>query len=159
MLELSKFKAVVENTPLVSIDLCLIFEGQILLGLRKNEPLKGGWFTPGGRIYKNETWENALLRISKVELGLRDVAVEDFSLMGVWDHFYNNSNFGQDISTHYVNLPHYTYFKSKPKIILDDQHSNFKWFDLVLVSNDEKFYPYMRNYAVWLLNKIGNTYD
>lgn len=42
MLELSKFKAVVENTPLVSIDLCLIFEGQILLGLRQNEPLKGG---------------------------------------------------------------------------------------------------------------------
>ena len=47
----------------------------------------------------------------------------------------------------------------KPKIILDDQHSNFKWFDLVLVANDENFYPYMRNYAVWLLNKIGDTYD
>jgi hypothetical protein len=40
MLELSKFKAVLENTPLVSIDLCFIFEGQILLGKRNNDPLK-----------------------------------------------------------------------------------------------------------------------
>ena len=155
MLELSKFKAVVENTPLVSIDLCLIFEGQILLGLRKNEPLKGGWFTPGGRIYKNETWENALLRISKVELGLRDVAVEDFSLMGIWDHFYNNSTFGQDISTHYVNLPHYANFPSKPDITLDDQHGEFGWFDLSMVVKDEKFHPYMCNYAGWILNRMG----
>ncbi|MBL19237.1 MAG: NUDIX hydrolase [Flavobacteriaceae bacterium] len=119
MLELSNFQVVVENTPLVSIDLCLIFESQILLGLRKNEPLKGVWFTPGGRIYKNETWENALLRISKMELGLCGVVAEDFSLMGICDHFYNNSTFGRNISTHYVNLPYYTHFKSKPKIILD----------------------------------------
>ena len=159
MLELSKFKAVVENTPLVSIDLCLIFEGQILLGMRKNEPLKRGWFTPGGRIYKNETWQSALLRIIDVELGLVGIAVENFSLMGVWDHFYNNSTFGQDISTHYVNLPHYIGFKSKPKIILDDQHSNFKWFDLERVANEETFHPYMRNYANWLNNKKEITGD
>ena len=41
MLDVLKFKAVVENTPLVSIDLCFICDGQILLGKRNNEPLKG----------------------------------------------------------------------------------------------------------------------
>jgi colanic acid biosynthesis protein WcaH len=70
------------------------------LGKRKNDPLKGEWFTLGGRIYKNDTWQNTLLRISKVELGLRDILVEDFSVMGIWDHFYENSAFSQDISTH-----------------------------------------------------------
>ena len=159
MLELSKFKAVVKNTPLVSIDLCLIFKDQILLGKRKNDPLKGEWFTPGGRIYKNETWQNTLLRISKVELGLRDILVEDFSLMGVWDHFYKNSAFSQDISTHYVNLPHCAYFKFKPKVISDDQHADLRWFDLSAVAGDEKLHLHMRDYARWLLNKIGNTYD
>ncbi|MBT7167878.1 MAG: NUDIX domain-containing protein, partial [Porticoccaceae bacterium] len=99
MLDAQTFKTVIENTPLVSIDLCLICNGQILLGKRRNEPLKGRWFTPGGRIHKNETWQDALLRIAEVELGLGDTAVESFSLMGMWDHFYNNSALDQDIST------------------------------------------------------------
>ncbi len=47
----------------------------------------------------------------------------------------------------------------EPQITLDDQHGDFKWFDLAVVSNDEKFHPYMRNYASWLLNKIGDTDD
>ena len=113
----------------------------------------------GGRIYKNETWQHALLRIIKAELGLYDVSVENFSLMGIWDHFYNNSSLDQNTSTHYVNLPHYAEFQSKPKITLDDQHGEFKWFDLSEVSKDEKFRPYMRNYVSWLLNNMGNTYD
>ncbi len=159
MLDVQTFKTVIKNTPLVSIDLCLICNGQILLGKRRNEPLKGIWFTPGGRIHKNETWQDALLRIAESELGLSGISVEEFELMCVWDHFYGNSAVDQDLSTHYVNLPHYAEFKSKPDITLDDQHGEFQWFDLAVVSSDEKFHPYMRNYAGWLLNKIGDTDD
>ena len=159
MLDAQTFKTVIENAPLTSIDICLVCGSQVLLGKRTNEPLKGEWFTPGGRIHKNETWQDALLRIAEVELGLSDIAVEDFSLMGVWDHFYTNSAVDQGISTHYVNLPHYAEFKSNPQIVLDDQHGEFKWFDLSVVSNDERSHPYMLNYASWLLNKIGNTDD
>ena len=159
MLDVQTFKAVIENTPLVSIDLCLVCNGQMLLGKRLNEPLKGIWFTPGVRIHKNETWQDALLRIAEVELGVSGITVEDFALMGMWDHFYNNSALDENTSTHYVNLPHYAEFKSKPQIALDDQHGEFKWFDLSIVSNDETSHPYMRNYASWLLNKIGDADD
>ena len=69
MLDAQTFKTVIENTPLVSIDLCLVCDDQLLLGKRNNDPLKGEWFTPGGRIHKNETWQHALLRIVKAELG------------------------------------------------------------------------------------------
>ena len=159
MLDAQTFKSVIENTPLVSIDLCLICNGQILLGKRRNEPLKGTWFTPGGRIHKNETWQDALLRIAEVELGLSGIAVDDFALMGMWDHFYNNSALDQNTSTHYVNLPHYAEFKSKPQITLDDQHGEFKWFDLSEVAKDEKFHLYIHNYATWLLNNMDNRHD
>ena len=158
MLDAQTFKTVIESTPLVSIDLCLVCDGQVLLGKRANEPLKGEWFTPGGRIHKNETWQDALLRIAEVELGLGDTAVESFSLMGMWDHFYNNSALDQDISTHYVNLPHYAEFQSKPQITLDDQHGELKWFDLSVVFKDEKSHLYMRNYASWLLNNMDNRH-
>ena len=159
MLDKQTFKTVIENTPLVSLDLCLICDGQLLLGKRTNEPLKGEWFTPGGRIHKNETCQGALLRIAEVELGLSGIAVGGFSLMGMWDHFYSNSAVDQDISTHYVNLPHYADFQSKPDIALDDQHGEFGWFDLSMVAKDKKFHAYVRNYASWLLNKIERIYD
>ena len=94
-----------------------------------------------------------------MELGLNDIAVEDFALMGMCDHFYSNSALDQNTSTHYVNLPHYAEFQSKPQITLDDQHGEFKWFDLAVVSNNEKSHPYMRNYANWLLHRKQNTHD
>ena len=56
MLDSQTFKTVVENTLLISLDICLVSGGQILLGRRNNQPLKGVWFTPGGRIHKNESW-------------------------------------------------------------------------------------------------------
>ena len=155
MLDAQTFKAVLEQTPFVSIDLCLVCESQLLLGKRINEPLRAEWFTPGGRIHKNETWQGSLLRVAEVELGLSGIAVEGFSLMGVWDHFYNNSTLDENTSTHYVNLPHYAEFKSEPRIALDDQHGESKWFDLSMVAKDEKFYPYMSNHTGWLLNRIG----
>lgn len=159
MLDVQTFRAVVENSPLVSIDICLVCDGQILLGDRNNEPLKGEWFTPGGRIHKNESWQDALLRISEVELGLSDVTIQDFSLMGIWDHFYENSIVDKDVSTHYVNLPHYASFQSRPLIVSDDQHALFKWFDLKSVSVEAEFHPYIRNYSIWLLDMMDNIHD
>lgn len=159
MLDEKTFKTITENTPLVSIDLCLVCDGQILLGKRTNEPLKGEWFTPGGRIYKNETWQDALRRIAKAELGLSGIVVKEFELMGVWDHFYNNSALDENTSTHYVNLPHYVELKSKPQITLDDQHGEFKWFELSAVSKDRKSHIYIHKFASWLLNRKDATYD
>ena len=60
--------------------------------------------------------------------------------MGMWDHFYNNSTFDHNISNPYVNVSHCGDFKSKSQKIVDDQHYEFKWFDLSVVSNDEKHY-------------------
>jgi colanic acid biosynthesis protein WcaH len=154
LLAAKTFKTVIENTPLVSIDLCLVCDSQVLLGKRTNEPLKGEWFTPGGRIHKNETWQDALLRIAEAELGLSGVMVEDFSLMGVWDHFYDNSVADKKVSTHYVNLPYYIDLKDKPFIQQDEQHHEMSWFDLVdVASQTNKFHKYMNIYANWLLKK------
>jgi len=150
---------IVKNVPLTSLDLCLVCEGKILLCERRNEPLRGQWFTPGGRIYKNEPWQSALLRIAQTELGLRNYKIEDFSLMGIWDHFYNNSVVDESTSTHYVNLPHYSCFKNMPLIELDDQHLQFGWFDLQLIVTDEKYHPYIKNYAAWLLKKLDIDHD
>ena len=159
MLDPKIFRTIVEHTPLVSIDLCLVCRGEILLGKRNNEPLKGWWFTPGGRIQKNETWQNGLRRIALSELGLPVEDIDRFTLMGVWDHFYLNSVVDQEISTHYLNLPHYACFETRPEIVADNQHSEFEWFGLKVVVNNEAFHTYMGNYADWLIKKRVNTDD
>ena len=159
MLDSQTFKTVVKNTLLVSIDLCLVCKGQMLLGKRNNEPLKGQWFTPGSRIQKNESWQDCLRRIALSELGLSIQKVDDFKLMGIWDHFYPNSIFGSEISTHYVNLPHFASFESRPNVLADDQHNEFKWFDLEVVANDEMFHSYIKNYANYLVNRGINSND
>ena len=89
-----------------------------------------------------------MLRIAEVELGLSGFAEEGVALMGMWNHFYSNSALDQNTSTHYVNLHHYAEFKSKPQLALDDQHGEFKWFDLSVVSNDEKSHPYICNSSI-----------
>ena len=149
MLDVATFKTVVESTPLVSIDLCLVFEGQLLMGLRQNEPLKGHWFTPGGRLLKNERWQDGLARIANAELGLT-VTSDDFQLMGVWDHFYKNSAIDEAVSTHYVNLPHVCYLEARPELSLDAQHESVRWFDIPSLIKDTGHQIYMREYASWI---------
>ena len=153
MLEKEIFKTIVRNTPLVSIDLCVVCDGKILLGKRKNDPLKGFFFTPGGRILKNEAHIDCLKRVAKSELGLIINEIKQAELMGVWDHFYENSVFGDEVSTHYVNLPHCVYYYKRPEIILDDQHEVFKWFDLSKVAYGNDFHKYMKCYASWIISR------
>ncbi len=69
-LELPLFKTIVANTPLISIDFIIRnSEGKALLGQRQNRPAQNFWFVPGGRIFKDESFENAFKRISLEELG------------------------------------------------------------------------------------------
>ena len=153
MLDSLTFQTVIESTPLVSIDLCVVRDHQILLGLRNNEPLAGRWFTPGGRLLKNEPWQQGLQRIAQVELGL-SLSAEQCQLMGVWDHFYGNSAISEQISTHYVNLPHVWYVQNDIDVATDQQHKAIRWFDLEEVSRSREHHKYMKQYADWVIEDL-----
>lgn len=146
MLDINTFKKIVENTLLVSIDICLVQDRKMFLGKRNNEPLRGQWFTPGGRILNNECWQDCLRRVAQSELGLCVTDTSESTLMGIWDHFYPNSAVEDDISTHYVNLPHYCFLKEQSNILADEQHDNLSWFDLEEIKDNENFHEYMQTY-------------
>ena len=101
------FLQVVRLSPMLSIDIVVRNPlGEVLLGLRANEPAKGTWFVPGGRVLKNESLDAAFERITRVELG---VALDraDARLLGPYEHLYE-TNFANapGIGTHYVALAH-----------------------------------------------------
>ena len=127
MLTNEDFLRIVDSTPLVSIDLILRNErGEILLGLRTNRPAQGLWFVPGGRIRKNERVNEALLRISRRELGME---ISQAKLLGVFDHLYPDNFLGApDVSTHYVVLGMEATWPVGANVQADDQHDEFKWW-------------------------------
>lgn len=102
------FKSACAALPLVSIDLYIMTvrnqQPALLLGLRNNRPAQDFWFTPGGRIRKNEAMADAFRRIVRDELAFSDMQLADAAFLGVWDHFYSDSAFDAATSTHYVNL-------------------------------------------------------
>ena len=63
-LSTDEFTFVVRNAPLVSFDIVIKDpDGNVLVGMRTNEPAKGKYFVPGGIIRKNETLADAFARI------------------------------------------------------------------------------------------------
>ncbi len=134
------FSNIIKNVPLISIDLIVKNKkGQFLLGKRRNEPAKNYWFVPGGRIYKNETLDDAFKRIVKDELSI-EYFRQDAKFNGVYEHFYNNNVFNDSFGTHYIALAHQMDISDDIK--LNHQHSSYKWFyiDELLENNNVNKY-------------------
>ncbi len=146
--------------PLVSIDLMVTRPGdrgmELLLGLRKNRPAQGYWFTPGGRIFKNEPLDNALHRVARDEICLQLSWLNRAAPLGAWDHFYTDSAFNFDVSTHYVNLPHALHLNADeaqtltPPIGDGFQHLSWRWMPIV----DAKAHPEVHEYVRAVLDLL-----
>lgn len=131
-LDADSFKTVVASTPLVSIDLLVSNnDGDILLGQRLNRPAQGTWFVPGGRIYKNESLDHAFQRITESELG-RVFDRHNSRLLGVYEHFYEDSVFGQGGNapgTHYIVIAHHIVLNAGDALTPShEQHGMYRWW-------------------------------
>ena len=129
-LSVREFTKVVKNTPLISIDLCIINNGKILLGKRLNSPAKNYFFVPGGRIYKDEKIQEALKRILKEEIGdFFSYKYKEF--LGVYEHMYIDNFLGnKDFKTHYIVLGYMLFCDFDSQILIDkikSQHSEYIW--------------------------------
>jgi colanic acid biosynthesis protein WcaH len=131
ILDGKQFLEVVKLTPLVSIDLLVKNSmGEVLLGLRVNEPAKDTWFVPGGRICKDERIEEAFERISFSELGV-PLRIADAHPMGVFQHLYE-CNFAEapGISTHYIVLAYALKLDLPLEMMPKDQHQVCRWWPI-----------------------------
>lgn len=143
----SDFVEVIKKTPLVAIDLIVRNQkDEILLGLRGNEPARGLWFVPGGRILLNERIAYAFRRIAKEELGIK-ASIEDARPLGVYEHFYeknfaNKPGFG----THYIIIAHEIRISGNLTKFPKDQHHEFKWLSIERLLNESKVHPYTKTY-------------
>ncbi len=142
------FKCIVKNTPLVSIDFIIKNkEGKVLLGLRKNKPAQGYYFVPGGRIFKNETIEEAFKNISQNELGI-ELEINKAKFLGVYQHFYGDNFFGDEsFGTHYIVLAYEINIQDLINLP-EDQHSEYIWLSPEDILNSENVHQYTKNYFI-----------
>lgn len=71
--------------PIASVEAITIKDDALLFLKRKNNPAKGEWWFPGGRIRKGETFIETLCREVKEETGL---AVEIIKFVGVYNRIF-----------------------------------------------------------------------
>ncbi len=154
------FVTAVDVLPLVSVDLVVVNPaGKMLLGLRRNAPARHCWFTPGGRVRKNEPFALCMQRVAISELGLKACDLRGARIMGVWDHFYEDSAFSPEVSTHYVNLPHLLCLERSLELdaLPLGQHSGWRWQDPQAAAVSEDVHPYVRVYAQWVIDDLGSS--
>lgn len=142
MLEDQIFKTVVNSTPLVSIDIIIKKSNKVLLGRRINKPAQGYFFSIGGRIYKNESINDAIIRVALKELNTNIKSTP--KLIGVFEHFYDDSIY-ENLSTHYVNIA-YEYEMEDIPYLPKEQHSEYEWFTVDELLNSNQVHQYTKNY-------------
>ena len=136
---------VIKHTQLIACDLIIVNENnEVLLGMRNNEPAKNYWFTPGGRVYKNENMEDACKRISENEIGCE---IKNGTIFGVYQHKYKNNFDNRLFGTVYVVFSHiFNVKKNDIHFKKDKQHSDLKWFNIDTLLENKDIHKYVKNY-------------
>jgi len=142
MLDDQTFEVVISSTPLISIDLLVKKDNKILLGKRINKPAQGYLFSIGGRIYKNETINSAMMRIASNELNISLKLTPSF--IGVFEHFYDDSIY-EDVSTHYVNLAYEIEIEGTLNLPTE-QHNECQWLTIDELLKSKQVSKYVKNY-------------
>lgn len=151
MIEENLYRKFIEVLPIVTVDIVIFDEhlAQTVLFRRKNRPLKGLYYSIGGRVYKNENILNSAIRICKQEAGLL-LNKGDLIFGGVTEEIFHDSTF-EGINAHNVNI-FYGHLAQKKELVVkcDDQHSGHKWFDV----DDQNLHPYLAQKIFTLLNHL-----
>ena len=116
-IETSKYEEIKKLMPISCVDLLIIHEGKLLLMLRNNEPGKDLWFTPGGRILKGESLEQAVNRVLEKETGLESIQIKQVATMC---HYWPTT---QTVTTYY------TIEVDTDKLTMNNEHRDHKWIN------------------------------
>lgn len=91
------YQQIINVMPIPCVDLIVEdSKGRILMLKRKNEPSKGQWWLPGGRIHFGEKRIEAARRKLKDECGLESTSLSE---MGTFDIIYPHK-MGQSFASH-----------------------------------------------------------
>jgi colanic acid biosynthesis protein WcaH len=121
------YKKILGSVPVPTVDILVSRGQQVLLVRRKNKPLKGQWWLPGGRVLRGETLHAAATRKLAEEVGITDFGRVEY--IGVYEDKYEDNEFGLDF-VHTISSVFSVSVAPGTRIKLDGQSSAHKWVPL-----------------------------
>jgi len=119
------YEQILENMPILCVDIIVLHKGKVLLIQRGEEPKKNSWWLVGGRVYKNESFEEAVKRKVLEEIGLK---VEVVRKIGLYDYRFNKSRFPNlKTGLHTPTLVYIVEPIEEVNIKLDGTSINYRW--------------------------------
>jgi ADP-ribose pyrophosphatase YjhB (NUDIX family) len=138
----AEYKKITSNLPRACVDDIIEYKGKFLLVRRAIKPLKGKYYFVGGRIFHGEQIKDAALRIAKSEVGLD---CEFLKVVGFYEAVFGENEVGaKDHSI--VAICHLEALNDH--VILDFQHSDYKWVNKVNFSKKELGWQFYKLYEV-----------
>ena len=142
-----EYVEIIKKTQIISTDFVIFNrQGQVLLGLRNNEPAKDTWFVPGGKVRINEKIHDAVKRITKQELGTELPGGHDARDLGVYHHVYSNNFANDEHGTHYIVFAVTITLDGEIDLDRDDQHRSLRWWDVEKLVADPDVHTFTKNY-------------
>ncbi|MBI2436647.1 MAG: NUDIX domain-containing protein [Candidatus Magasanikbacteria bacterium] len=143
------FAKTVEYYPMVAVNIILKnAHGEYLWIKRKNNPAKGEWWIPGGRIFNGETIEQAAHAILKKETGLSG-SIQYISNQ-YFEEIFDTRDFDEDdqkiypkhiTHVHYISTTVVIDLANLDTVNLDWQSSEYVWSSEILSKH-----KYLQNY-------------
>lgn len=121
------YREILDYLPILCVDIVVRMEGGHLLLKRKNQPKKGKWWVPGGRVHKGETARAAAIRKLKEEAGLK---VSEIEPLGYYESVFKKSSFGPTRGGYHVLSIVFSCRSDAKDISLDEQSSGWKTGEL-----------------------------
>lgn len=124
-LAFEEYRRFLSTMPIVCVD-CLVvnYRGEFLLVKRENEPLRGEYWLPGGRVRKGERLADAVQRKMREEIGVDVDIVEN---VGFFEEFYDKTKENAEGGVHSISFVYLVNPRSYD-IKLDPQSSTWGWF-------------------------------
>lgn len=125
MIPAEQYKRILEVMPILCVDVVIRnARGEYLLVKRANEPLKGLWWVIGGRVHKNETLEQAVIRKVRQETSL---VVRKMQPIGYYEDMFEDNSIKLATPLHAVSVVFAIAVANDVKIRLDAQSMEWKF--------------------------------
>ncbi|HMP73307.1 MAG TPA: NUDIX domain-containing protein [Kiritimatiellia bacterium] len=117
------YKKILEAVPIACVDVAIVVDGSVLLALRKDDPAKGQWWLPGGRVHKGEKLKEAAARKAREEVGLE---CHVGPAIHTAETVFPDGPYG--VAVHSINTCFFLYPKGPvDECKLDDHHEAVRW--------------------------------
>ena len=120
-----EYEYILEHLPVLCVDCVITYDNKCLLLKRNNNPAKGQWWFPGGRVNKNELIKLAATRKSFEETGLNTDFEKTISVEETM--FSQEEDMKTDIHT--VNICSHLSVSDISMLNIDSFHDEYMWVD------------------------------